>query len=78
MTTRRTKHRPGEIMMKLRDAEAILNVGKDLPAVLQAMEVSESTLDRWRAQYGGMSCEEVKRPKHREDENRRLKRLVAD
>jgi hypothetical protein len=40
--------------------------------------VSESTLECWRAQYGGMKCEEAKRLKHLEDENRRLKQLVAD
>ena len=76
MTRRRKKHRPEEIVAKLRDADAMLNAGKDLAAVLQALEVSESTLDRWRAQYGGMKCEEAKRLKHLEDENRRLKQLV--
>ena len=49
MTRRRKKHRPKEIIAKLQDADAMLNVGKDLAAVLQAPEVSESTLDRWRA-----------------------------
>ena len=78
MTRRRKKHRPEEIVAKLRDADAMLNAGKDLAAVLQALEVSESTLDHWRAQYGGMKCEEAKRLKHLEDENRRLKQLVAD
>ena len=32
----------------------MLNAGKDLAAVLQAVEISESTLERWQAQYGGM------------------------
>lgn len=59
-------------------ADAGLNAGKDLAAVLQALEVSESTLERWRAQFGGMKCGEAKRLKHLEDENRRLKQLVAD
>ena len=77
-TRRRKKHRPEEIVAKLRDADAMLNAGKDLGAVLQALEVSESTLDRWRAQYGGMKCKEAKRLKLLEDENRRLKQLVAD
>jgi cell division protein FtsB len=40
--------------------------------------VSQSTYDRWRAQYGGMKAQEAKRLKELEDENRRLKRLVAD
>jgi len=37
-TRRRKKHRPEEIVTKLRDADAILNAGKDLAAVLQALE----------------------------------------
>ncbi len=45
MTRRRKKHRPEKIVAKLRDAEAMLNVGKELAAVLQAVEVSESTFD---------------------------------
>jgi transposase len=77
MTRRRKKHRPDEIVAKLRDADAMLNAGKDLAAVLQALEVSDSTLERWRAQYGGMKCEEAKKLKHLEDENRRLKQLVV-
>jgi hypothetical protein len=48
MTKRRKKHRPDEIVAKLRDADAMLNAGKDLAAVLQALEVSDSTLERWR------------------------------
>ena len=44
-TRRRKKHRPEEIVAKLRDAEAMLNVGKELAAVLQDVEVSESTFD---------------------------------
>jgi transposase-like protein len=63
---------------KLRDADAMLNAGKDLAAVLQALEVSESTYGRWRSQYGGMKAEEAKRLKELEDENRRLKHIVAD
>ena len=50
MTRRRKKHRPDEIVAKLRDADAMLNAGKDLAAVLQALEVSDSTLERLRAQ----------------------------
>jgi transposase-like protein len=77
-TKRRRRHHPEQIVRKLRDADAMLNAGKDQAAVLQALEVSESTLARWRAQYGGMKAEEAKRLKELEDENRRLKQLVAD
>lgn len=75
---RRKKHKPEQIVAKLRDADAMLNAGKDLAAVLQALEISEATLARWRAQCGGMKSEEAKRLKALEDENRRLKQLVAD
>jgi hypothetical protein len=75
---RRKKPKPEQIVAKLRDADAMLNAGKDLAAVLQALEISEATLARWRAQYGGMKSEEAKRLKALEDENRRLKQLVAD
>ena len=49
-----------------------------MAAVLQALEVSEATYHRWRKQYGGMKSEEAKRLKSLEDENRRLKQIVAD
>jgi hypothetical protein len=75
---RRKKHKPEQIVAKLRDADAMLNAGKDLAAVLQALEISEATPHCWRAQYGGMKSEEAKRLKALEDENRRLKQLVAD
>ncbi len=65
-------------MRKLRDADAMLNAGKDLAAVLQQLEVSESTFDRWRKQYGGMKAEEAKRLKELEEENKQLKEVVAD
>jgi transposase-like protein len=75
---RKKRHSPEQIVRKLRDADAMLSAGKDMAAVLQALEVSESTLDRWRKQYGGMKSEEAVRLKKLEDENRRLKQLVAD
>jgi hypothetical protein len=56
----------------------MLNAGKDLAAVLQALEVSESSYLRWRSQYGGMKAEEAVRLAKLEEENRRLKQLVAD
>jgi len=50
MTSGRWKrHNPEQVVRKLRDAEALLNAGKELAAVLQALEVSESTYARWRS-----------------------------
>ena len=56
----------------------MLNAGKDEAAVLQALEVSQATYDRWRKQFGGMKAEEAKRLKELEQENRYLKELVAE
>jgi putative transposase len=42
------------------------------------LEVSEATLHRWRNQYGGMKAEEAKRLKGLEQENKRLKKLLAE
>jgi len=42
------------------------------------LEVSEQTLGRWRKQYRGMGDEDIRRHKALEEENRRLKKAVAD
>lgn len=76
--TRRKRHSPEQIVKKLRDADAMLNAGKDLSAVLQGLEVSEATFHRWRNQYGGMKSEEAKRLKQLDEENKRLKEIVAE
>ena len=55
MTNRRRKrHSPEQIVKKLRDADAMLNAGQDLAAVLQALEVSEQTSCRCRPRCAGL------------------------
>jgi len=78
MTKRRKRHSPEQIVRKLRDADAMLNAGQDLAAVLQALEVSEATYHRWRNQYGGMKSQEAKRLKSLEEQNKHLKEVVAE
>ena len=77
-TKRRKRHTPEQIVRKLRDADAMLNAGRDLALVLQSLEISESTYERWHRQYGGMKAEEAKRLKELELENKRLKELVGE
>jgi len=72
------KHKPEQIIKKLRDADAMLASGKPIGQVCQALEVSEQTFHRWRNQYGGMKAGEAKRLKELEEENKRLKKVVAD
>ena len=75
---KRKRHGPDQVVKKLEDADRLLNAGKSLGEVLQALEVSEATYHRWRNQYGGMKSEEAQRLKTWEGENARLKKLAAD
>jgi putative transposase len=72
------RHSPEQIVRKLQEADAMLTVGKTLGQVCQTLEVSEPTFHRWRNQYGGMKAQEAKRLRELEDENRRLKKLLAE
>ncbi len=72
------KHKPEQIIKKLREADVMLATNKTIGQVTQALEISEQTFHRWRKQYGGMKADEAKRLKQLEEENRRLKKLVAD
>jgi transposase-like protein len=74
----RRRHSAEQIIRKLQEAEAMMSAGKTLGQVCQALEVSEPTFHRWRNQYGGMKAEQAKRLKELEEENARLKRLVAE
>jgi len=56
----------------------MLGEGKEIAEVAKELEVSENTFHRWRAQYGGMKADDVKRLKELERENSQLKRIVAD
>jgi transposase-like protein len=75
---KRKRHTPEQIVNKLREADAMLATGKTVGQVIQALEVSEATFQRWRNQYGGMKSEEARRLKELDEENKRLKKLLAE
>jgi putative transposase len=75
---KRRRNTPEQIIRKLREADRLLGVGRTVPEVAKALEVSEATYHRWRNQYGGMKADDVKRLKELERENGRLKAIVAD
>ena len=60
---KRRRHAPEQVVSKLREADRLLSEGMGLPAVTKQLEVSEATYHRWRAQYGGMKADDVKRLK---------------
>jgi transposase-like protein len=75
---KRKRHGPEQIIRKLREAEVLQSEGKAIAEVCQRLELSEQTFHRWRNQYGGMKAQDAKRLKELEQENTRLKKLVAD
>jgi putative transposase len=74
----RKRHRPEEVVAKLRQADEALAKGTPIAEVARSLGVSEVTLHRWRVEYGAMDRDAVRRMKELEKENARLKRLVAE
>jgi transposase len=58
---KRRRHTPEQIVRKLREADRLLAEGIEVPEVAKALEVSEATYHRWRAQFGGMKADDLKR-----------------
>jgi putative transposase len=56
----------------------LVGSGGDLGEVCRKLGVSKATFYAWKKKYGGLGVDEAKRLKQLEDENRRLKKLVAD
>ena len=75
---KRRRHTPEQVVRKLREADRMLAEGIEVPEVAKALEVSEATYHRWRAQFDGMKGDDVKRLKELERENQTLKRIVAN
>ena len=63
-----------QIIRVLKEAES----GVPLADLLRQHGISDATFYRWKAKFGGMELSDAKRLKQLEDENRRLKKLVAD
>jgi len=74
----RKAFKPEQIINKLREAEVLLSQGLTVGEASRKLGVTEQTYYRWRKEYGGMRVEQAKRLQELEQENSRLKRLVAD
>ena len=71
---KRSRFTQEQIAFALRQAESGTSVGE----VCRKMGISDNTFYRWKRQFAGMGIVELRRLKILEDENRRLKQLVAD
>jgi putative transposase len=69
---------PEQIVRKLRQAEEKLASGSTVTETARELGISEATYHRWKNRYGGMSTSEAKRLKELENENARLKKLLAE
>jgi len=74
----RRRHTPEQIIRKLAEGNKLLSAGSELDEVCRHLEIAESTWHRWLAQYGGMKANDAKRLKELEQENGRLKKLLAE
>jgi len=71
---KRTRHSEEQIIGILKQGEAGLTTAE----VCRQNGITEQTFYRWKAKYGGMDSCEAKKLKQLEDENRKLKHVVAD
>ena len=74
MNMKKKRYSEEQIIGILKENEAGLSVEE----LARKHDVAAGTIYRWRSQYGGMEVNELKKLKGLEEENRRLKRLVAD
>ena len=70
---RKSRFSDEQILAMVREAE-----GGNVTEVCRRHGISKETLRRWRTKFQGMALPDAKRLKQLEDENRRLKRVVAD
>ena len=71
---RKSRHSEEQIIGVLQQMEA----GRKVAELAREVGVSEATLYTWKSKYGGMEVSEARRLRALEEENRRLKQLVAD
>ncbi len=71
-------HKPEEIVGKLRQVEVLVGQGKPVAEAIRTTGVTEPTYYRWRAEYGGLKLDQVRRLKQLEQENGRLRRAISD
>ena len=74
----RKRYTPEEILLHLRTVE--LDAGKGLAVVdaCRKLGITEQTYYRWKKEYGGLRVDQAQRLKSLEQENTRLKRIVAN
>ena len=71
---KRSKFTEAQIVFALRQADS----GVKIEEVCRKLGISEATFHNWKKKYGGLGMTEIRKLKQLEEENQRLKQLVAD
>ncbi len=71
---KKTRYTEEQIAFALKQAET----GTRVEEICRKMGISEATFYNWKKKFGGMGMAELRRLRQMEDENQRLKKLVAD
>jgi putative transposase len=69
-----SRYSPEQVAFAMRQADS----GTPVPEVCRKMGIAEQTFYRWKKKYAGMGVAEVRKLRILEEENRKLKQLVAD
>jgi transposase-like protein len=72
------KNTPEQIVSLLRQVEVAVASEKTTAQACKEAAITEQTYYRWRKEYGGLQVDQVRRLKELEQENAKLKRLVAE
>ena len=72
------KHKPEEIVAKLRQVDVLVSQGQSVAETVRSISVTQLTYYRWRKEFGGLKTDQVKRLKELEKENERLRKAVSD
>ena len=72
------RHSVDQTIAKLRRADVLLGKDTKVPEICKQLEIAEQTYYRWRQKYGGMQPEMAKELKALQNENARLKKMVAE
>lgn len=72
------KYTAEEIVGRLREAEVQLAKGQSIAEVCRGLDITDETYYRWRKEYGGSQVDQAKRLKELEQENTKLKKVIAD
>ena len=71
---RKSRYSEEQIIAVLREAEG----GRKVPELCREHGIAQDTFYRWRRKYGGMEVSDARRLKELEEENRKLRKVVAD